>query len=138
MMPVRVEVYDRMQQGYVYQRTEPVGRNFHPAFRPELTPREMLELGVFGGKYLTDCSDEFPAAWFKRANLCPQRHDPSLNYFGVLASQPLSVWEAKGWITPRTRAAGSSGTAATTSVGGAPTTHAKSAAGERSAVTQPK
>lgn len=98
MMPLRVEVYDRMQQGYVYQRTEPVGRNFHPAFRPELTPREMLELGVFGGKYLTDCSDEFPAAWFKRAKLCPQRHDPRLNYFGVLASQPLSVWEAKGWI----------------------------------------
>jgi len=98
MMPVRVEVHDRMQQGYVYERTEPAGRNFHPDFHPELTPKEMLELGVFGGKYLTDCTEEFPAAWFKRAKLCPRRHDPTLNYFGVLASQPLSTWEAKGWI----------------------------------------
>ena len=98
MMPVRVVVHDRMQQGYVYQRTEPAGRNFHPDFRPELTPKEMLELGVFGGRYLTDCTEEFPAAWFKRAKLCPERHDPSLNYFGVLASQPLSAWESKGWV----------------------------------------
>jgi hypothetical protein len=61
MKPVRVEVNDRMQQGYVYYLTEPPGKNFHRDFRPELTPRQMLTLGVFGGKYLTDCRDEFPA-----------------------------------------------------------------------------
>jgi hypothetical protein len=91
-------VNDQMQRGYRYVLTEPVGRNFGQGFRPELTPKEMLELGVFGGKYLTDCRGEFPAAWFKRAKLCSQRHDPALNFFGVNASQPLSVWREKGWI----------------------------------------
>ena len=60
MKPVRVEVNDLMQKGYVYLRTEPAGRNFQPGFQPQLTPRQMLELGVFGGKYMTDCAAEFP------------------------------------------------------------------------------
>lgn len=94
----RVVVHDRMQQGYSYVLSEPEGKNFDPEFRPELTPREMLELGVFGGKYMTDCAAEFPAAWFRKAKLCAERHDPALNFFGVNASQPLSVWRAKGWI----------------------------------------
>jgi hypothetical protein len=87
-----------MQRGYRYTCTAPIGRQFDPAFTPDLTPKEMLELGVFGGKYLTDCRDEFPKSWFTRAKLCHEKHDPSLNYFGVNASQPLSVWRAKGWI----------------------------------------
>ena len=101
MKPVKVVVYDKMQQGYVYYRTEPIGENFARDFTPELTPREMLELGVFGGKYLTDCRDEFPAAWFRKAKLCAERHDPKLNYFGVNASQPLAVWRRNGWIHPQ-------------------------------------
>jgi len=87
-----------MQHGYTYQLIEPIGRNFDDGFTPELTPREMLELGVFGGKYMTDCRDEFPASWFRRAKLSPHGRDPSLNYFGVNASQPLSIWRKKGWI----------------------------------------
>jgi hypothetical protein len=98
MKPVRVVVNDLMQQGYVYWLTEPAGRNFREDFQPELTPKQLLELGVFGGKYMTDCSDEFPADWFETARLCAARHDPALNCFGVNASQPLSVWRAKGWI----------------------------------------
>jgi hypothetical protein len=97
----RVAVNDSMQRGYVYYRTAPAGRNFDPDFAPQLTPKEMLELGVFGGKYMTDCRKEFPAAWFARAKLCSVRHDPSLNYFGVNASQPLSEWRRKGWIHPQ-------------------------------------
>ncbi len=97
---VAVKVNDRMQQGYVYYLTEPAGENFHPDFKPELTPKEMLELGVFGGKYLTDCRKEFPASWFKRAKLCHEKHDAKLNFFRVNASQPLSVWKKKGWIYP--------------------------------------
>lgn len=93
-----VIVDDLMQKGYVYYLTEPTGRNFHPDFRPELTPKQMLELGVFGGKYMTDCASEYPKDWFKRAKLCHERHDPELNFFGVNASQPLSVWRKKGWI----------------------------------------
>ncbi len=53
-------VNDRMQRGYVYYLTEPAGRNFAPEFTPQLTPKQMLRLGVFGGKYMTDCRDEFP------------------------------------------------------------------------------
>jgi hypothetical protein len=95
-----VTVNDRMQQGYRYRLTEPAGANFDSEFRPELTPKEMLALGVFGGKYMTDCRDEFPADWFAEAKLSPERRDPSLNYFRVDSSQPLSVWRAKGWIHP--------------------------------------
>jgi hypothetical protein len=95
-----VTVNDRMQRGYRYTLSEAAGSNFDPQFRPDLTPAEMLELGVFGGKYMTDCRDEFPKTWFKRAKLSPAGHDHRLNYFGVDASQPLAVWRAKGWIHP--------------------------------------
>ena len=100
-MRIRVVVDDRMQRGYVYYRSERMGRNFDPDFRPELTPKQMLELGVFGGRYMTDCRDEFPASWFRRAKLCPERHDPKLNCFGVNASLPLKEWRRKGWIHPQ-------------------------------------
>jgi len=95
-----VAVNDLMQRNYKYYRTEPAGRNFHPEFKPQLTPKQMLALGVFGGKYMTDCKKEFPRDWFKRAKLCHEIHDPELNYFKVNASQPLSVWRKKGWIYP--------------------------------------
>ena len=97
-MNVKVVVNDRMQRGYVYYRTEAIGRRFAEGFLPELTPRQMLELGVFGGKYMTDSRKEFPAAWFKNARLSPDRHDAKLNCFGVNASQPLSQWRENGWI----------------------------------------
>jgi len=99
-MKKKIVVNDKMQKNYVYYLTEPVGKNFHPDFKPELSPKEMLELGVFGGKYMTDCKNEFPKDWFLKAKLCPERHDPKLNFFGVNASQPLSVWRKKGWIHP--------------------------------------
>jgi hypothetical protein len=102
-MPMRkrlVTVNDKMQRRYRYVCTAPVGRDFDPEFQPQLTPSEMLSLGVFCGKYMTDCRKEFPASWFKRAKLSRLRRDCSLNYFGVDASQPLSVWRAKGWIHP--------------------------------------
>ena len=38
---------------------------------------------------MTDCREEFPAGWFKRAKLSPDRARASLNDFGVNASQPL-------------------------------------------------
>jgi len=98
MKEQRVFVSDRMQADYEYLRTEAPGKNFHPEFQPQLSPRQMLELGVFGGKYMTDCSAEFPDAWFERARLSPESHNPALNYFGVNASKPLSYWRAKGWL----------------------------------------
>ena len=97
-MPKSVIVHDMMQDGYKYQLVEPEGKNFDPEFTPELTPAEMLKLGVFGGKYMTDCQNEFPKSWFAEAKLCHEKHDPDLNYFGINASQPLSVWKKKGWL----------------------------------------
>ncbi len=94
----RIIVNDLMQKNYQYFLIEPIGENFNVNFCPDLTPPEMLALGVFGGKYMTDCVAEFPSDWFKNAKLCATKHDPSLNYFGVNASQSLSVWREKGWI----------------------------------------
>lgn len=95
-----VLVNDKMQRNYRYSLVEPTGKNFHQDFNPQLTPQEMLELGIFGGKYMTDCQKEFPASWFKKAKLCSKRQDPKLNCFGVNASQPLSVWKKNLWIHP--------------------------------------
>lgn len=60
-------------------------------FKPELTPKQMLELGVFDGAYFDDYS-EFPADWSKKV--------AKQNYFGVHASQSLAEWQRKGWIFP--------------------------------------
>lgn len=94
----KVIVQDLMQDGYSYVCSEPEGEHFDPEFQPDLTPKEMLALGIFGGKYMNDCKDEFPKDWFTNAKLCTTHHDPACNYFGVNASQPLSEWRKKGWI----------------------------------------
>lgn len=99
-MRKEIKVKDLMQKNYRYYLTEPEGRHFHPEFKPELTPQQMLELGVFGGKYMTDCQNEFPKSWFKKAKLCHEFHDAKLNFFGINASKPLSYWRKKGWIHP--------------------------------------
>lgn len=108
-MKKKVIVNDKMQKEYVYYLSESVGKNFDKNFKPDLTPKQMLALGVFGGIYMRDCTKEFPKDWFIKAKFAPttprlrgtskrDKRDPSLNYFGVNASQPLSVWRAKGWI----------------------------------------
>jgi len=96
--PKLIVVNDLMQHGYEYELSSPAGKEFGDGFEPELTPEEMLHLGVFGGRYLTDCQAEFPDAWYEGARLCHERHVPELNYFGVNASLPLSQWQARGWI----------------------------------------
>ncbi len=96
-----VKVNDKMQKDYVYELSEKKGSNFHADFNPELKPKEMLRLGVFGGVYMRDCKEEFPEEWFKNAKFQKEesyKHEGSLNFFGVNASQPLSVWREKGWI----------------------------------------
>jgi len=93
-----VRVKDSLQQDYSYRCVAPTGRDFAAAFRPQLTPKTMLELGVFGGWYLNDCQDEFPDSWFKTAKLSKTGPDPTYNFFEVTASQPLLVWQQKGWI----------------------------------------
>ncbi len=101
-MPTTITVNDSFQKNYRYLRTEPVGKHFDPDFKPELTPRQMLKLGVFSGAYFPDKPKEFPKDWFEGAKLVDpdQPADVSLNFFGIKASMPLSHWKKKGWIHP--------------------------------------
>jgi len=94
-MQKKIVVNDKMQKNYTYYLTQSMGKHFSPFFHPELTPQEMLEMGVFGGRYMTDCQKEFPSSWFKKARLYSTKHDPKLNFFGINASQPLKVRQEK-------------------------------------------
>lgn len=69
-------------------------------FAPQLTPKEMLTHGVFGGWYFEGQHDEYPADWFEDAKLSPDGFDVSLNCFGIASGQSREEWQAKGWITP--------------------------------------
>lgn len=93
-----ITVNDRMQKKYRYTLTAPMGKQFDERFKPDLTPKQMLALGIFGGKYMTDCTKEFPKDWFKGAKLSPEGYDRTKNFFKVKASQSLKEWQRKGWI----------------------------------------
>ena len=92
-------------KGYSYILECAPGCDFDPRFTPVFTPQEMLSMGVFEGKYLNDCTDEFPKEWFLWAaafgKLSPSAADISCNYFGVGSRQPLSVWIENGWAPRR-------------------------------------
>lgn len=92
-----IDYTDTLQSDYHYFLTEPEGKNFNPLFEPQLSPKQMLELGVFGGEYFADKPSDIPHQWWKNAKLS-NTYDKDLNYFGVRASQPRSVWLQKGWI----------------------------------------
>lgn len=87
-----------MQENYRYFLTCKEGEQFDADFKPDLSPKEMLELGVFGGVYMRDCQEEFPKSWFVKAKLSNGKADKKLNYFMENASQSLSVWKKNGWI----------------------------------------
>ena len=91
-----VHVKDSRQQ-YTYVCTAAVGKDFAEDFKPELSPKEMLELGIFGGAYFEGEHEEFPSEWFEHAKLSDD-YDKRCNYFMVKASQPLEEWQRKGWI----------------------------------------
>ena len=95
--PYAIKVNDHYQQGYEYQLEAPEGEEFDEGFSPFYTPKEMLEMGIFEGKYLNDCRDEFPADWYENAKLS-DTPNPDVNYFGIKSRQPLAIWRQKGWI----------------------------------------
>lgn len=95
--PIKIIVSDKMQQDYSYDLTAPAGAEFADDFVPHFAPYEMLEMGVFEGRYMNDCGQEFPQIWFENAKVS-QIPDPALNHFGVKSRQPLGVWRDKGWI----------------------------------------
>lgn len=91
---------DALQSGCTYVCEKRPGKDFDPAFTPDLTPKEMLELGVFDGWYFEGCHGEYPKSWFTGAKLASNGPDSSQNFFGVHASQTREVWQQKGWIHP--------------------------------------
>lgn len=97
-----IHVNNKMEKNYTYKLDEEPGKNFDPEFKPYFSPAQMLRLGVFGGKYLNDCLDEYPQEWFLDAialgKLSPQGTNISLNLFQIDSRLPLSEWEHKGWV----------------------------------------
>ena len=86
-----------MQSDYSYELIAAQGEEFPQDFQPFYSPKEMLEMGVFEGKYCNDCQNEFPVEWFENAKTGPQPNI-ELNYFGIKSRSPLSEWRRKGWI----------------------------------------
>lgn len=91
-----VRMQDRYQ-AYEYELEAPEGKGFNDEFTPDLSPQQMLELGVFGGVYFDGEYSEFPRSWFNNVN-SSNNYDKQLNYFSVKASQSREEWLRKGWI----------------------------------------
>ena len=94
----KIFVHNKMQKGYEYELTEPIGKNFHQDFKPQYTPKQMLDLGVFGGKYCNDTILEYPKSWFIDAKLSPEKDDLEMNRFTEHSRSSLAEWKAKKWI----------------------------------------
>jgi len=94
-----INVDNKMVKGYIYVLQEDPGTNL--AFKPDLTPAEILRLGAFEGKYLNDCLTEYPAEWFIDAialdKLRPEKADVKVNAFQIYSRQPLSLWRKNDW-----------------------------------------
>ena len=99
---VKITVYNKMEQGYSYVLAENPGKNMGEDFKPELTPAEMLEMGIFSGVYMNDCLLEFPKEWFlkaiKKGKLSPCNPNPEINYFKIDSRLSLQEWQKRGWI----------------------------------------
>jgi hypothetical protein len=94
-----IVIRDKMQARYRYRLSEPEGQNFDPEFRPELTAPELLRLGVFGGKYMTGCRNEFPltrASPFRSGATTAGfiRTTPAAGFNGIDDRRQVKRWKA--------------------------------------------
>lgn len=96
----KIIVRDKMQN-YTYYLTKKPGKEFDKKFKPELSPQQMLNMGVFEGKYINDGEHEFPKEWYKSANKkkkLSKKADPSINAFEIKSRLSLQEWKSRGWI----------------------------------------
>jgi len=71
--------------------------DFYKLFKPQLTPKKMLELGVFGGAYFGLNIKEYPKSWFINVKIS-KNFDVSQNRFKVKSGLSKKEWQEKGWI----------------------------------------
>lgn len=93
----KIKVKNKLQE-YEYILKELEGKQFDPEFKPQLTPKQMLQLGVFGGDYFLGFDQDILKDWFDKTKCSDHGKDPQYNYFKISASQPWEVWKEKGWI----------------------------------------
>lgn len=98
----KIIVSDKMQHNYSYVLSARAGKDFDVGFLPQLTPAKMLQMGVFEGKYLNDCTMEFPREWYIQAinsnSLSFDKPDITCNEFEVKSRLSLQKWRSNGWI----------------------------------------
>lgn len=98
-----ISVNNKMQKGYKYDLVMPEGdlsdlQKEFPNFKPYYSPKQILKMGAFEGKYLRDAHKEYPSDWFKDAKESDGDANPELNYLKVKSRKPLSDWKSNGWI----------------------------------------
>lgn len=90
------------KSNYSYILEKGIGDISDTDFKPHLSPKEMLDLGIFEGRYLNDCILEFPAEWFLDAlennKLSPEKANIDCNYFKMKSRMSLGEWKKRGWI----------------------------------------
>jgi len=93
--------YSNLMASGSYELTKPTGDMWdYPDFKPFYSPQEMLSLGVFEGKYLNSCRDEYPASWFTHARLSGIP-DEGVNRFKLKSRLSTTWWHEKGLINPQ-------------------------------------
>ena len=78
-------------------KTKIIDIDIYKIFKPEISPKKMLELGVFGGSYFGSKIKEYPKSWLQKAKLS-KNFDINLNRFKVKSGLSREHWMEKGWI----------------------------------------
>ena len=78
-------------------KTKTIDKDIYKIFKPEISPKNMLELGVFGGSYFGSKIKEYPKSWLQKAKLS-KNFDINLNRFKIKSGLSREHWMEKGWI----------------------------------------
>ena len=81
--------------------------DYYDIFKPELTPKRMMELGVFGGSYFGLNVKEYPKIWFKNVKIsktfdvCLFLHpkSPFSQFFSIAKTCLLKFFHLLIWIS---------------------------------------